>query len=66
MSIVLRFPPTAVPAQETTYMCMTFDLPQNGSYHLIADEPMIDNHYVVHHIIIYGCDDGSGKYVQDR
>ena len=56
----MKLPPTPVPAKETTYMCMTFDLPQNGSFHVIADQPSIDNDYVTHHIVVNGCDEGSG------
>ena len=58
----MNFPLTAVPAKETTYMCMTFDLPQDGDFHVIADQPNIDNEYVAHHILIYGCDNGSGEF----
>ncbi|KAH3792360.1 MOXD1 homolog 1-like isoform X2 [Dreissena polymorpha] len=50
-----RFPRTAVPTQETTYMCMNIQLPANSTYHLIASEPIIDNINIMHHIIVYGC-----------
>ncbi|CAG2247962.1 DBH [Mytilus edulis] len=52
----IRFPETAVPAEETTYSCMIFNLPSDQDYHLMAYEPYIDNEMVMHHIIIYGCD----------
>ncbi|WAR31781.1 DOPO-like protein [Mya arenaria] len=51
----IRFPETPVPAQETTYMCMAFELPSDKPYHLIASNPIIDNREVMHHIIVYGC-----------
>ena len=36
---------------------MTFELPQDGDYHMIATKPFIDNEYVMHHILLYGCDE---------
>ncbi|XP_052789490.1 dopamine beta-hydroxylase-like [Mya arenaria] len=51
----IRYPETPVPAQETTYMCMAFELPSDKPYHLIASTPIIDNREVMHHIIVYGC-----------
>ena len=59
-NITIRFPPTAVPAQETTYMCMTFEIPIDEEYHLIAYEPIIDNVHVMHHIVVYGCAESEG------
>ncbi|XP_062622232.1 uncharacterized protein LOC134283766, partial [Saccostrea cucullata] len=53
----LKFPTTMVPATETNYFCMTFDLLTDGDYHLIASEPLIDNADVLHHMILYGCKD---------
>ncbi len=54
----LTFPEdTPVPAQETTYMCKLFSLPADDEFHLIAYEPLIDNAYVMHHIVLFGCDD---------
>ncbi|CAL1534325.1 unnamed protein product, partial [Lymnaea stagnalis] len=47
-----------VPAKETTYMCQIFDfeaMAPPGDYHLIAVEPILDNRYVIHHIILFGC-----------
>ncbi|KAK3089057.1 hypothetical protein FSP39_000478 [Pinctada imbricata] len=57
LNVTLRFPETPVPAVETTYLCMTFDLPNDTDYHLIATQPIINNEYVMHHILLYGCDD---------
>ena len=59
----IRFPVTSVPARETTYFCMTFELPDDEEYHLVASEPILDNRQVMHHIILSGCDeaeDGNG------
>lgn len=53
--MTLKFPETAVPAEETSYYCMTFEFPQDGDYHMIATEPIIDNVHVMHHILLFGC-----------
>ena len=62
MSITLRFPRTKVPAQATTYICFTFNLPADREYHLIATQPLIDNENVMHHMTLNGCDK-SGQYL---
>ncbi|XP_046561236.1 uncharacterized protein LOC124270242 [Haliotis rubra] len=54
MNITLRFPPTRVPADQTSYMCFTFNLDmldENTDYHLIGSKPFIDNANVM-----AGCD----------
>ncbi|XP_067660273.1 tyramine beta-hydroxylase-like [Haliotis asinina] len=59
MNITLRFPPTRVPPEETSYMCFTFNLDMlddNTDYHLIGSKPFIDNANVMHHITLTGCD----------
>uniref|UniRef100_A0A2C9JLJ9 Copper type II ascorbate-dependent monooxygenase C-terminal domain-containing protein n=1 Tax=Biomphalaria glabrata TaxID=6526 RepID=A0A2C9JLJ9_BIOGL len=51
---------TKVPAKPTTYMCQIYDfesLVPAGDYHLIAVEPRLDNKYVMHHIVLFGCTD---------
>ncbi|XP_048245467.1 uncharacterized protein LOC124143521 [Haliotis rufescens] len=58
-NITLRFPRVAVPAKETTYMCMVFDIPSDQDYHMIAYKPEIDNDNVMHHIVIYGCEESD-------
>ncbi|OWF46513.1 Tyramine beta-hydroxylase [Mizuhopecten yessoensis] len=55
-NITLRFPETAVPSDETNYLCMFFDLPTDGDYHFVAMEPYIDNVNVMHHMLLYGCE----------
>ncbi|CAH1784321.1 unnamed protein product [Owenia fusiformis] len=56
-NVSVRFPPTQVPPTETNYYCMAVELPGDGDYHLIASSPIIDNAYVMHHIIVHGCND---------
>ncbi|CAH1788317.1 unnamed protein product, partial [Owenia fusiformis] len=51
----IRFPPTPVPAAETNYMCLTVPLPEDGDYHMIAMKPIINNTYVMHHMLLYAC-----------
>jgi len=60
-NISLQFTETAVPAQETTYICQVFTIPDDQVYHLIATKPIITNQHVMHHTLIYGCPDGVGK-----
>ncbi|XP_062566816.1 tyramine beta-hydroxylase-like [Saccostrea cucullata] len=54
-NITLRYNETRVPSKETNYFCKTFELPNDGDYHLIATTPYIDNEYVMHHILLFGC-----------
>lgn len=62
-NFTIRYPVTSVPSQETNYFCMTFELPQDGDYHMIATKPVIDNEYVMHHILLFGCgESGTDKY----
>ncbi|OWF46130.1 tyramine beta-hydroxylase-like [Mizuhopecten yessoensis] len=56
-NITVRFPMTAVPANETNYYCMLFELPTDEDYHMVATTPYIDNEEVMHHIILFGCDE---------
>ncbi|KAK7103292.1 putative DBH-like monooxygenase protein 2 [Littorina saxatilis] len=54
----LRMPLTPVPQQETTYMCMTFQWPDvTKDFHVIATEPIINNSYIMHHMLLFGCAD---------
>ncbi|XP_063424230.1 tyramine beta-hydroxylase-like isoform X2 [Mytilus trossulus] len=57
MNITIRMPETPVPNRETNYMCTMFDLPSNGDFHMIASVPYIDNIYVMHHMLLFGCED---------
>ena len=59
----MAFPETIIPSTETNYYCMTFDLPSDQDYHVIATEPIMDNLEVLHHILVYACEDGKGYKV---
>ena len=61
LNVTLRFPRTKVPAKETTYLCFSFQLPDDREYHLIATEPLIDNQNVMHHMILNACG-STGQY----
>lgn len=54
--INLEFSETTIPPTETNYYCMTFDLPSDQDYHVIATEPIMDNKEVLHHILVYACE----------
>ncbi|XP_033732124.1 dopamine beta-hydroxylase-like [Pecten maximus] len=56
-NITIRFPETVVPPTETNYYCMLFELPTDGDYHMVATTPYIDNKEVMHHILMFGCDE---------
>lgn len=55
MVVDLVFNRTHVPVQETSYWCQSFDIPNDREYHMFATKPIIDNAYVMHHTILYGC-----------
>ncbi|XP_033727098.1 peptidylglycine alpha-amidating monooxygenase-like [Pecten maximus] len=55
----LRIPKMAVPASMTSYYCMTYQMPSDIDYHIISLEPLVDNVNVLHHILIYGCEDSD-------
>ncbi|GFN79667.1 dopamine beta-hydroxylase [Plakobranchus ocellatus] len=40
---------------------MTFDLPGDQDYHIVANEGIIDNANVLHHQLLYACDPDSGE-----
>ncbi|XP_059175935.1 tyramine beta-hydroxylase-like [Physella acuta] len=58
-NLTMRFPRTLLPSDDTSYFCMNFDLPADQDYHIIANEPVLDNMNVMHHILMFGCVDGS-------
>ena len=61
--MALQFPPTPVPAIETTYICYGFTLPNDKDYHIIAMTPIINTSQILHHMLLYVCDDmKDGKY----
>ncbi|KAH9508905.1 DBH-like monooxygenase protein 1 [Bulinus truncatus] len=57
--IDLRFTHFTLPASDTNYLCMTFDLPNDQDYHVIADQAIINNSNVLHHMVLYGYDDAN-------
>ncbi|GFR99005.1 DBH-like monooxygenase protein 1, partial [Elysia marginata] len=57
-TIDLRFSPTPIPPTETNYYCMTFNLPSDQDYHIVANEGIIDNANVLHHQLLYACEGG--------
>lgn len=51
---------TKIYPKETTYICQVFDLEKMipaGDYHMVAVEPIIDNKYAIHHMVLFGCND---------
>ncbi|KAH9503100.1 hypothetical protein Btru_069958 [Bulinus truncatus] len=53
---------TKVPAKETTYICQIFDFDKMAppdDYHVIAVQPVLDNKFVIHHIVLFGCRDAQ-------
>ncbi|KAK6967742.1 Tyramine beta-hydroxylase [Biomphalaria glabrata] len=59
-NLTVRLDNTSVPAKVTTYICQYIDLVKeigSGNFHLIAAEPIIDNANVLHHMILFGCND---------
>lgn len=49
---------TSVPAKETTYICQIFEVDDVlHDYHMIASTPVINNSYILHHMVVFGCED---------
>ncbi|KAL4219011.1 hypothetical protein ACF0H5_021595 [Mactra antiquata] len=62
-NVTITFPKLSVPQQETTHKCMVFEFPQDGDFHMVATQPLIDNKKVMHHITVFGCEnDKEPKY----
>lgn len=64
----MRFPVTEIPAIETNYLCVAYDMstliPENlagRELHMIATQSIIDNEEVMHHTLLFACDDISGS-----
>eukprot|EP00105_Crassostrea_gigas_P028554 XP_011450241.1 PREDICTED: dopamine beta-hydroxylase-like [Crassostrea gigas] len=51
----IRFPKRKVPAEKTTYTCMVVEVPEMEDHHMVANKPLIDNENVMHHLLVYGC-----------
>lgn len=55
-NVTYRFSRFKVPPHVTNYMCQAFTFPNGSSfYHMVASQPLIDNAFVLHHMIIFGC-----------
>ena len=54
-------PRVNVPGKETHHHCVVLDLPDADTVdaHLIATTPSIDNAMVMHHIVVWACQDGN-------
>ncbi|KAL3870847.1 hypothetical protein ACJMK2_038884 [Sinanodonta woodiana] len=61
MTKTLKFPKSDVPPKVTSYHCMIFDLPVDGDFHLVATRPEVDNSHVVHHMLLFGCDERQAE-----
>ncbi|KAK3099429.1 hypothetical protein FSP39_004175 [Pinctada imbricata] len=57
----IRLPKSKVSAKETTYICIILDVPTDGDYHIIGNTPIVDNTDVLHHILLYGCNEKDRK-----
>ncbi|OWF47545.1 dopamine beta-hydroxylase-like [Mizuhopecten yessoensis] len=57
-NMALRLPDTAVPAQETTNMCVNLEFPSDRDYHVIADTAFLNNSKVLHHMTLQACSPG--------
>lgn len=63
--LALRLPQTKVPAKETTYICMMYEVHESlksQDYHVVAMEPIINNSFVMHHMLLFGCPDNKPMY----
>ncbi|OWF51291.1 Dopamine beta-hydroxylase [Mizuhopecten yessoensis] len=56
---MLRLPRVQIPTRFQSGVCMVFDLPANGDFHLIGGTPVIDNRDAVQQMFVYGCDEDT-------
>ncbi|XP_060076206.1 uncharacterized protein LOC132555864 [Ylistrum balloti] len=63
---MLRLPRVQIPRRFQSGVCMVFNLPTNGEFHLIGGTPMIDNRDAVQQMFVYGCDEGTTVPVTSR
>ena len=54
-------PGTVVDTDKTSHYCQIFRLPTDKEYHLIGEQPLIDNHDVTHHISLRACPTPDSK-----
>lgn len=52
----IRIPALQVPTKRTHYVCQKIKVPDADTFHAIAFEPLISNHDVMHHMLLFGCD----------
>uniref|UniRef100_A0A2C9K4P5 Uncharacterized protein n=1 Tax=Biomphalaria glabrata TaxID=6526 RepID=A0A2C9K4P5_BIOGL len=52
----LVMPNLIIPPTVTNDLCLTFDLPDDQDYHMVAYEAIIDTPNIVHHMDMYGCE----------
>ncbi|XP_071155959.1 tyramine beta-hydroxylase-like [Mytilus edulis] len=64
-NITVKMPKRKVPRQTTTYTCLLFEFPQDQDYHIVATKPVIDNKHVMHHILLFGCDESVEDITED-
>ncbi|KAL4219112.1 hypothetical protein ACF0H5_021695 [Mactra antiquata] len=55
-NVTITLPKLTVPPIETSHICMVFDFPIEGDFHIVAFKPAIDNARVLHHILLNGCE----------
>jgi len=58
-NISLTIPLTQIPAQETTYICHAFQVPNDTKYQIIGLTPFLNNSRFIHHMILFGCQSSS-------
>ena len=45
---------------------LSFQVPDNETYHAVSFEPLIGNKDAVHHILVFGCDFQMESYVSQN
>ncbi|KAK0065681.1 DBH-like monooxygenase protein 2, partial [Biomphalaria pfeifferi] len=60
----LKFPAFSVPKNKTSTACMSYNMPRDQGYHIVAVQPIISNADVLHRMVLYGCHDDSKLLTQ--
>ncbi|XP_055897981.1 uncharacterized protein LOC106059379 isoform X2 [Biomphalaria glabrata] len=60
----LKFPAFSVPKNKTSATCVSYTMPRDQSYHIVAVQPIISNADVLHRMVLYGCHDDSKLLTQ--
>jgi len=61
----LRFPPTPVPTDKNTHMCLGINLPDDITVYdqlPVGVEPVLDNTVIMHHMNLWGCAEMPRNY----